>query len=299
MIFQRSASVKDEMAMIDFNLGDRPQQLIHSMSKSIPTTLFCSIILLSIGCGAPQEARRRVSAERSPLLPEPEDDERPIATLHAGDLVEVVPGHPLTLDWKGPLDGPLAERHGELLTVRRANGFATGFVFASDLGETVKVPASAWLCKRMGGPPECAERLHRSLRGDLLLAWDPCSVGACSVAAVRNRQVATVAIEGLSDLTPATIDGQEVLLATTRWVKGPAWTGATTWVYRVGDTLKPALHVETEELDARHPPAVHRLGTLAVENGVLTFRGSRREIAPSDGAVIATRTLVETYRLAK
>ena len=264
-----------------------------------PITLLLFALTLS-SCGPPQETRRRIASEKAPLLPEAEDDERPLSTLHAGDLIDV--RRTLKpLDWKGPIDGVSSSRSGEVLEVRRADGDPVEYAFAVDLKDDVKVAAARWLCERMQDGPRCAERLRRLVVGKTLIAYDPCMIGPCRVGVLHGSTVAAITIDGLNDLYPAIVEGQPVLIATSRWMKMPGLTGATTYVLRVGDTLQRVLAIDTEEVDSRRAPAIQRMGTLSIESqgaiGVLTFRGSRSEVAPTTGAIQFTTPLVETYHL--
>ena len=263
------------------------------------------VALLLVGCGRPTDALRRIAAERAPLLPEREADEIPFATLHPGDLVEVG-ARERPLDWKGTLDGHTETRGGPMVRVRRAAGEPWVFAFASDLGDEVRAPTTEWACRRMGGPKECAARARRVAPrawGGATLAYDPCSLGACRLALLSGDHLSALTLEGLADVVPALVEGQAVALAHARWVKDPTWTGATTTVLRLaGDARTPrlerALSIDTESVDARHPPAMQRMGALAAEGGVLTFRGSRRAIAPTTGNVLHTETIHEQYHLA-
>ncbi|MSP62482.1 MAG: hypothetical protein EXR72_19540 [Myxococcales bacterium] len=255
-------------------------------------------LLGASGCGPKEETLHPIAAERAPILPEAESDEHPLAVLRRGDLVARVRSLQ-PLDWKGSLDGQDATRSGELLEVRRAPAETAGLVFASDLGEPVKVPAAAWLCRQMGAPTECEGRLHRILLGDRLVAYDPCSRGSCQVAVIRDRRVAALAIDGLTDLHPEVIEGQQVLVATSRWVRHPLWTGADKVVLRVGDSLERALCIHVEDVDGRSPPSIQRMGALTIENGALTFRGTRRLIGAADGRIILSDAIHEVYHLAK
>lgn len=263
-------------------------------SLALPLTLCLSLA----SCGPPVEIRRRVTSEKAPILPEAEDDERALSILHTGDVVEVLRTLK-PLDWKGSIEGVDSRRSGDVLELKRSGGDASAFGFAVDLTEDVKVPTAAWLCERMQGGPNCTARLRRIARGQTIVAYDPCTIGPCRIGVARGRKVHAITLDGLSDLYPATIEGHEVLIATSRWVKTPNWTGATTYVIRVGDTLQRALTIPTEEVDSRAAPTIQRMGTLAIEGGVLVFRGTRRELAPSTGATQYSAPIVETYHIAK
>ncbi len=258
---------------------------------------------LGLGLGGctrpPTEKWQAVAAERAPLLPEPEGDEPSLGGLHRGELVQVV--KPVgRVEWRGKVDGVDLARSGEMVAVRRGPGESAFFAFASDIGGDVEVPAAPWLCEKMAAARECPSRLRRLQLGGALVAADPCGIGTCRVALVRDGKVAAISLDGLAAVTPAVVDGEPVVLAETRWVKGPTWTGARTFVLRVVDgRLDRALSIDTEEVDARAAPVVQRMGHLAVENGVLTFRGDRREVLPSSGAVVADQPLLETYHLAR
>ncbi len=254
--------------------------------------------LLLGACSPPTETRHLVASERAPLIPEAEDDERAFATLRRGEVVEVVRSV-RTLDWKAELEDEKATRAGELLELRRSGWEGAAFGFRSDLGGEVQVPTAPWLCRAMHGDDQCTPRLRRFYVGDALIAWEPCQIGACRVALVRGRSVKTITVDGLADLYAAKVEGMDVLIGMTRWVKSPVWTGATTEIIRIGDRLMRSLTINSEELDSRAAPVIQRMGTVKIEGGVLTYRGSRREILPSNGALMANKPIVETYHIAK
>src|SRR5207248_3128694 len=109
------------------------------------------------------EQLTRVAVEGAPLLSEPEDEGAPRAVLHAGDLVRVLRTARPRLAWRGPLPGSPepATRDGACVEVRRAAGESAAFAFRADLGGAERAPTAAWLCRRIGAGPACAERLRR------------------------------------------------------------------------------------------------------------------------------------------
>jgi hypothetical protein len=263
----------------------------------MPRSSALLLVLALASCAPPLEKRRIVTTAKAPLLSEVEDDERPFATLRAGELVEVVRSvHPL--DWKAEIDGVPATRSGEVLELRRSGQEGAAYGFAVDFGGDVQVPTAEWLCREMqADAAACPPRLRRITVGDRLVAWEACQIGPCRVAVARGRKVAAITVVGLGELYPATVEGQAVLVATTRWVKASQWTGATTEILRVGDTLERALSINSEEVDSRAAPSIQRTGILGIEQGVLTFRGTRREVQPSSGVELARAPIVETYHL--
>jgi hypothetical protein len=257
--------------------------------------------VLGAGCG--REAMRPVSAERSPLLTAPASDAPPLAVLHAGDLV-FADGAGGTLAWHGTLDGADASRDGALMQVRRAAGDPGAFAFAGDLGAgSVKVRTATALCTKMGGDRACAARLRRLRLGDgRLVAWEAAPTGACKLAlfpdAAGDGTATTLDLEGLAEVRAATVDGHPVLLAREHWDHGNDWRGASMLVLRADGALRRALEIVTEEHDGRRVP-LERSGDVTIEGGELVFRGTRRGIHPTTGAVLYAQPLVEKYRLAK
>lgn len=257
--------------------------------------LFAAV--LAAGCGPPTELVQLVTSERAPLLPEAEDDEAALTALPTGSVL-AVGKRVARLRWRGRLDGIDSQRDGDVHEMRR-NAGEHAFGFLADLGPPVKLPTAAWLCAQMQSPAACPDRLRRIQIDGALLAYDPCALGACRVALLRGRTVDAITISGLVELRLAMVDGVRVALAQARWVRGPRWTGATTHVVELAPRLGRSLQIETEEVDARTPPAVQRFGQLTVEGGALVFRGNRRVVSPEQGAVLHEEAIRETYHLAR
>lgn len=239
----------------------------------------------------PAERMRVVAAAEAPVLPEPQGDEPPSELLRPGDLVSVVRSAG-ALEWA--VGG--RRRSGELLEVRRSAGDGFAFVFAGDLGGEVTVAPADGECAALGSPPGCPDRLRRVAIAGGVLAYDPCHRGGCGVSFTREGQRDRLALDGLVSLAPA-VAGRPVALATVRWVKAPAWTGASVAVLDFAGGLRRALIVEVEANDARSSPAVQQQGELGIDGETLVYRGTRREVSLTTGEVLATTPILQTTAL--
>ena len=256
------------------------------------------------GCAPPTDRWTRVSTDDAPLLPEGEDDAPVAAVLHAGDLVRVGATVKPRFSWKGMLAGRPASAEGELVEVRRA-GEGGGFMFRGQLGEEVSAVTSEYLCHRIQGGAGCADKLRRIVLGDATIGYLPCFAEACPVALVRGRRLSFMSIDGLTDLRPATIDHQEVLLATAALNHEPRWSERFMYVLRTrsqagqgGDSLSRVHEIKLAELDVRTPRNHSYEGTVTIEPDQIVFKGRERwTSAIHDGAVLSDVPKSQIYRL--
>jgi hypothetical protein len=256
------------------------------------------VLVLLAGCSSPTEKRRQVSAERAPLLPEPESDEAAMIALRRGELVEV--GRTLPpIEWKGAVDGIALPRSGPLVEAKRSAGETAMFLFASDVGGEVTVPSARWLCEKMAAAPACPGRLRRALLdGGLLLASEPCGVGPCQIAVAQDGKVQSATLDGMGEVAPLTANGLPFALAWSRWVKAPNWTGGSITVYRLAPRLERVFVIPNDEIDARKSPVIQRHGLLSLDGDHLVFRGTRIEVA-TDGKQLSEKVIGENYLLPK
>ena len=269
---------------------------------SLPLASLATFLWLWLGaaaCGPKTERLVRVAAERAPLFAEPEEDEPPQVVLHAGDLVTTM-RKMRSIKWKGPLEGAEATREGEMLEVLRSPHEGAGYLFQGDLGDEITVPAADWICKRMGGSPKCTGRLRRialpSEPGGLL-AYEACYSGPCSLALVRGRDVQVLSLDGIAELRFATVNGQPVALATTRWMKSPQLTGGSLIVVRLTPRLGRGVEIVLDEVNTSHNTVRLRHGTITVSPDGIRFKGAEKLSMPS-GAELSSKDIDETYRVA-
>lgn len=258
-----------------------------------------ALLLVALaGCSSPTEKRRQVSAERAPLLAEPEADEPALIALRRGELVEVGHSAP-TVTWKGTVDGAPIARTGPMVEAKRSAGETAIYLFASDVGGEVTVPSARVVCEKMAAGPGCPARLRRALLdGGLLLASEPCGVGPCKIAVMKDGKVSSATLDGMAEVAPFTANGIPFALAWSRWVKAPNWTGGSITVYRLTPLLQRVFVIPDDEIDARNTPVIQRRGTLSVDGDHLTYRGARVEIS-AGGKQLAEQVIGESYLLPK
>jgi hypothetical protein len=256
--------------------------------------------LLLGGCSS-KEARRPALTLAPLIVDGSSGSKSPL--LQAGELVEVV--RPAgTRAWHGTLDGKPATRDGDLLEVRRAKGDGPAWAFASDLGPEAKVDPAESVCAKIAdpaAPPDqagCARRLRRIQLASGLLAFDPCAAGTCRAGLIQGDTTTTMAIEGLSDLAIREVEGQKVAVAESHWQRDPKWNGVSTVVLRLAPRFDKALDIVTDETDTRSAPPIQRSGDLTFDAQGIRFVGSRREIAPWNGALLHEQKIDERYHLA-
>lgn len=164
-------------------------------------------------------------------------------------------------------------------------------------------PSTKSLCRALQGGPSCEHELRRLDAGDgATLAYLTCDQGSCPVVLVRGRQLDAMRLPGLRELRLATVDGQQVALATEQVEHAPGWTSTTVEILRIPTSdkgkLSRALRIVTEESDTRGGTSNHRRGQLTVEEGQLRFRGERTINFIPSGKLISSVPLDEKYHLA-
>jgi hypothetical protein len=240
-----------------------------------------------------------VGQDPAPLLGGTEADAPALGALHAGDLVTVVRGARPSLAWRGTLAGQPLSAEGELVEVQRSPADDAGYLFRGALDGEVRAPAAAYVCRRVGGGPDCPARLRRVDAGDAgTLAFVPCFGASCPIALVRGRKLSVLTVDGLTDARVGTLNGQRVAFVDALVTSGPQSARGALHVLRVGDTLERALLINTLEKDIAGPR--HHLieGRLEIAPDRIRYVGVERFIDDVHKAELSARPLEQSYRLA-
>jgi hypothetical protein len=201
--------------------------------------------------------------------------------------------------WEAMLDGQVLQRTGAI-EVLRAEVDGPMFVFASDFIEG-EVPTTGWLCGRMGEPQvfgmPCAQTLRRIVAPKgRLVAYATCPGTDCPLAQLSAGAVTTRQVPGLSEVRVQGFGQHQLLLAWSRWVREPSWTGGTLLVLQLSPPLAPAGEVPLDEIDARKPEGiVNRLGTLELLGDGVRFSGTRAVRELSTGRELSSEAFDERY----
>jgi hypothetical protein len=235
----------------------------------------------------------------APGLTELETDAPSGRTFHTGDVAVVRARWPRFL-WNGPLDGVPSRREGEVLEVGRSALDGTLFGFASDFQTDVEVPSAAWTCRQLGDPEQlgapCATHLHRIRVPDgSVFAFVPCVTPRCPAALLRAGSVERTSVDGLSEARLVSLRDRWAIVATSRWVRSPDWTGGRLVVMTVAPAFRRAVEIPTDEIDARGELVLNRLGNVVVEPWGIRFRGTQALIERRTGSVQSSRAVDEHY----
>jgi hypothetical protein len=228
----------------------------------------------------PTERRMVVAQAVAPGLAEPLPDAPASRTVTWGEVYTERARKP-DLTWKGPFEGRREERTGGFEATRRPFD-APRFAFTSDFIEA-DVPTAGWLCAKMDMARAtralCEEQLIRVVAsGDTLLAYVPTWQPDSPIAELREGQVRSSALPGLSELQVVTLDERTVVLAKTHWIRSREWTGSSLVVLLLSPPLTRAGEIPLTETDARDAAkVVYTLRSLRVAGDGL-YVGGRRSV---------------------
>jgi len=244
---------------------------------------------------------RVVKTAAAPGLTEPKPGKSSKRTVRQGEVLRAL-GTAGSIQWQGEVEGQLEKRDGEILEVKRAESDGLTFVFASDLSEA-EVPAAGWVCEKLGNPVQmqmpCPQGLRRTmLSSGRMLAFVPGVEQVCPVALLSGAQVTVEEVIGLSDVRVMTMNGQQVVVAWSRWVRSMEWTGSDLVVMLTEPTLRRIGKVALEEADARKADEVTNLmGTLHLDADGARFDGKRRVFERATGKEKSSLDVVEHWRV--
>lgn len=260
----------------------------------------------------PTESMTVVWSPDAPLLNEIESDEPPAEIAHAGELLWVDKPLPaMAMKWRAPMGNGTGEREGPMSEVRFTPGAAILYGFQVDLGRTVDVPSTKWLCEQIGRVKSLSEaarrqpcRLHlrrTRLPSGAIVAFVPCSSGPCPIALAREGKVTAIAVDAVlsARVVPGGKDG--TLLLTTRWSRANGqWTGgALVPVGISAGSLKRLSDIPTDAIDARDAQKVASRDVM-VEitqpvpgSSLVHVSGRRRDVRRADGHEFSSEPIDE------
>jgi hypothetical protein len=278
--------------------------------------LTAAIALLSTNCskkdappsaGASTEKLTAVVSEVGPCINGLRPSKEPMAVLRKGDLVYVrseIKGH---LVWKNKVDGIDTTRDSDMVIVSRFPGNEQLYAFTKDLGETIDVPSTAFICGEIERANirlthlVCSEGLqrHRSLSGHTT-GFVICNDGPCPIATVDGSKANVITVDGLIDIRPMIIDGHSMLLASRRYRRADGtWTGGSLLPIDLSGPV-PTLRKEIplDDIDARDPALVKtRLAQFELKGNQVRVFGDRIVTERESGKQASSEKFDEMHSL--
>ena len=256
------------------------------------------IATAAAACAPPTDRLVRVAAEATPLVASAAPGAPLVATLHAGELLELGGARP-ALSWKGELQGKPAEASGPVVEARRAPGDEPALAWKGALGDEVSAPTTSYLCHRMKRAGHCNEQLRRIATADGgTFAYLPCSGSACPLALSHGRKLSLLNLDGVREARLATVAGQQVLLVDTLRVHDDKFTEQELHVLRLDGGLRKGLKVPLRLSDTRAVRQHLIDGELTVDENELRYVGRDRYYDAEHGVDISSQPIRQTYRLA-
>jgi hypothetical protein len=270
----------------------------------VATTALLAVAALIAGCRKkpappiPTEKALIVKVTRAPALAELQPAAAPVRAVSWGEVYRAVE-RKADFRWSGSFDGLATQRDGAV-GVRRSDDDATRFAFAADLLEG-DVPTIAWLCAAFPAeraPDRCAERLLRLVVDDgVLFAFVPGHRADVSLLEVIDGASHVTTVAGLADARIVSLSGRPVVLVTSRWARGPGWTGTDVIAFLPRPALHRAGELHLEEIDGRDAArATYWFGALEASD-VLRVKGRRSVRDRSSDAELSGADVDETWAL--
>lgn len=221
--------------------------------------------------------------------------------VHRGEAFVLRSRRP-DFQWQGLFQGNILSRTGLVVASRRPLE-RDSYAFAEDFIDA-DVPASSWLCKRMGSPTEggarCEDALLRTVAtSNTLVAYVPCWSARCPMAELSDGVLTAESVPMLSDVRVVTLGGRPVLLAWSHWIRSPQWTGGSLLVLLLSPPLARAGEIQLFETDARDADKVVTwMSALETGDDALRVRGRRSTRDGQSGSELSGTNIEERWGLA-
>lgn len=202
--------------------------------------------------------------------------------------------------WSGVFDGRSEQRVG-VVEMTGSAGDPSRFGFAADLLEG-DVPTRAWLCAHLpaaSAPARCDFRLRRLVVADgVLFAYAPSWRAEAPLLELVDGVVHIASLPAISEARVVAIAGRPLVLVTSHWGRGAAWTGTDVIAFLPRPALQRAGEIHLDEIDGRDGArATYWFGALEAGADALRVQGRRSVRDRRTDLEVSGEVVDETWRL--